>query len=289
MNADLSTGATPPFERGVSEYSEGSPARRGSTSRALIPGGVSRALNRGEIETKTLAEWLAVDMQRLLRHVQPELGIADRPWYLRARSFRELGVTRRLEAIGDLIHQESRRTPEVLTRARLHRSDVVRQWAAYAIRCNRTLDLRERLAEVMVFAADRNMSVREVAWMTFRPFVLLDVTDAIRLLRPLSAHCDARIRRFVIEVTRPRSVWGAHIPELKKDPSPGLSLLEPVRADDSKYVQDAVGNWLNDASKTNPGWVLATTSRWLKEETASATARIVRRARRSLIRSGLVR
>lgn len=33
---------------------------------------------------------------------------------------------------------------------------------------------------------------------------------------------------------------------LRRDPAPRLARLVPVRRDAAKYVQDSVGNWLND-------------------------------------------
>ena len=85
-----------------------------------------------------------------------------------------------------------------------------------------------------------------------------------------------------MEGTRPRGVWTSHIESLKRDPSLGLVLLEPVRSDASPYVRNAVANWLNDASKSRPDWVQQVCQRWTAESPTRETAWVVQRSLRTL-------
>src|SRR5437899_9077785 len=100
--------------------------------------------------------------------------------------------------------------------------------------------------------------------MSFRPHFVSNIPDGLRLLESVSLHSDPNQRRFAIEVTRPRSVWGRHIPTLKQNPRLALALLSNVQQDESRYVRLAVGNWLNDASKTKPGWVRQLCAQWAR-------------------------
>jgi 3-methyladenine DNA glycosylase AlkC len=228
-----------------------------------VPPAVLQALAAGEIETVNLMEWLAADMASLARKVGAEIGggagtaLADA-----SADMMGAGVTDRLRAGGRAIAKAAWGTPAFARLAR-HKSDLVRQWACYGVNdSSLSLSLDDRLRETLPFAADSNMSVRETAWMAFRPHLAEYFEEALPLLEELALHADANIRRFAVEVTRPRSVWGAHLPVLKCDPERAVRLLDRVKEDPSRYVKLAVGNWLNDASKSRPDWVVRTCRRW---------------------------
>lgn len=251
---------------------------------ATIPTERLRLLNLGAAETAHLTEWLAVDMAQLLKVVRRELQIRHAlPRAIAQPEFRNLGITRRLAAIGGYLVSAGCGPDDKRYRLLLsHRSDVVRQWTGYILLATHDLPLRRRLIETRLLAADSNMSVREVAWMTFRPYLAMKLMPTLHLLEPWTADDDPKIRRFAIEVSRPRSVWGRHIVELKQSPEHARPLLENVRQDPSKYVQDAAGNWLNDASKSAADWVVARAQEWLRLGASRETRRILRRGLRSI-------
>jgi 3-methyladenine DNA glycosylase AlkC len=62
------------------------------------------------------------------------------------------------------------------------------------------------------------------------------------LLQPWVHDADENIRRFACELTRPKGVWCAPIRALQAQPERALHLLEPLRADTSRYVQNSVAN-----------------------------------------------
>ena len=253
--------------------------RRGASRIADIPPDVRDALNRGELETVTLVEWLAIDMPTLLRHALADVGVEAPSAVSRAEAVRGEGVTRRLRAIGAALQDE---VPAVRDDLAAHRSDMVRAFAAFMLAADPAPDLATRLALTRGFAADRSMAVRECAWDSFRPYLAADLDRGLALLEEWIVHPDETVRRFAVEGSRPRGVWTAHIEELKREPERGLPLLEPVRSDPSRYVQNAVANWLNDASKSRPDWVREVAARWSSESPTSETAYIVRRALRTL-------
>lgn len=259
--------------------------RVGARTKNAIPPSVLRKLNIGVEESVNLMEWLAVDMDQLAHRVLKHQKVrpVGREILRQLPPLAPLGVTKRLETIGRTIGRSVESPSHAVIRfLSTHGSDIVRQWAVYAINSFTDLPLLLRLRLVRRFAADPNMTVRECAWMALRPAVARELNSALILLQDWTLDIDPNIRRTAIEVTRPRSVWGRHIVTLKDEPSLALPLLQAVRADTSMYVRTAVANWLNDAYKSQPTWVENLCKEW-SANSAKETSWIIRRALRSKV------
>lgn len=238
-------------------------------------------LNAGAIEAATLTECLAVDFAALIRAALPKTGEDAIAAMQQATGE---GISRRMALAARLIHE--RRGMAVVEELRRHASDTVRGWACFMIGAAENMTLTARLTAIRPFADDPHFGVREWSWMAVRPYIAAGPESAIALLAGWTAEPSERLRRFASEATRPRGVWCAHIGLLRQSPEKALPVLERLRADPAPYVQDSVGNWLNDASKDRPDWVRSLCARWSAESATPATARICKRALRSIDRKG---
>ncbi|WP_127081641.1 DNA alkylation repair protein [Dulcicalothrix desertica] len=252
-----------------------SPSTKKTNRPNEVPVEILEQLNSGIRESANLAEMLAIDFATLISYVIPEIS-NDANKYFKSSD----GITKRMLIAGELLSKNLGATN--LDSIAKHPADTVRSWAAYAIASIPDITLSERLNLIQPLADDNHFNVREWAWLALRPHITVNIQNAIELMAPWVEESSPNIRRFAIESTRPRGVWCPHIQELKKNPQIGLPLLEPVKADTSRYVQDSVGNWLNDAAKQQPDWVLSICKRWQVESNTKQTTRICSRALRNL-------
>lgn len=263
--------------------------RRGAFRIALIPAEVLAALNDGLLETVNLNEFMAIALPRLARSVAVQIGL-DRDGERLVDTLAMLDAFKPMQrhrhvarALYDMTAAHA--DPDVVAhRLATHPSDIARCWAAQWVGFS-ALPLPAQLQSVRRFAADPHFGVREIAWMAVRDAVIASLDEALALLQPWTADEDPNIRRFASELTRPRGVWCAQIEALKSEPWRALPLLESLRADDNRYVQNSVANWLNDASKTQAEWVDQLGARWLAESPVPATRYVVKRALRTLSKS----
>lgn len=234
-------------------------------------------LNAGEVEAATLTECLAVDFAALMGNVLPEIGADALAEMERGAA---TGISKRMSLAARLIREKL--GDSALDRLGRRQSDTVRGWACFMIGATDAMPLHDRLSAIRPYADDRHFGVREWSWMAVRPHLAAELESAIAMLAEWTADPSERVRRFASEAIRPRGVWCAHIGALRAQPQLGLAVLDPLRADPSGYVQDSVSNWLNDAGKDRPDWVQAVCARWSAESPTPATARICKRALRSI-------
>lgn len=247
--------------------------RKGASSPNNVPCEVLTLINEGNIPTVNLGEALATDNRLLLKNICDDNKIS-------------LDISRLAETKLMSIYREIARLLLTLNERDFtvfssHISDVPRCWACLSVGY-RKVPLIEKLEMIKPFADDIHMGVREMAWMALRDDIAADIPYAVELLTEWTASESPYIRRCASEATRPRGVWCSHISRLKESPEIALSILEPLRSDSHKYVQDSVANWLNDASKSRPEWVISVTDRWRAESPTKETAKICKRALRTL-------
>lgn len=244
---------------------------------------VMNDLNTGLIPSANLVEWLAVDQLKLLHHTLREALPAQSLAKLSEKmdALPKKSVNTLAQAIGAWLANEVH-DPQLLGQLAAHPSDTVRGWMCYRVAAAPTRSFSTRLIAMQDFAADAHFGVREVAWMALRPHIIKQLPEALTALQSFAKNEDPNLRRFASEASRPRGVWCAHIPELKKDPALALPLLELLKNDPSRYVQDSLGNWLNDAAKNQPEFVRNTCAKWLADHPTKATEYIVKRGLRNL-------
>jgi 3-methyladenine DNA glycosylase AlkC len=245
--------------------------RKGSRTLNNVPLDVIEQLNEGVLETANLMEALTVDFARLL---QSALGYSlseDRQQRLKS-----LGITQRMREASRYLLEQKFNIDSLLS----HPSDTVRGWAGYMIAFDSRLSLKQKFNLIQNLADDHHFGVREWSWLSMRPYSVEDPALVIELLKPWLTQ-TANKRRFASEITRPRGVWCAHITILKEQPQMALSILDALKADPSRYVQNSVANWLNDSAKSQRQWVKDLCQVWQQESPTEATAYICKRALRN--------
>lgn len=264
--------------------------RKGARKASDIPNEVLTLLNQGKIESVNLTEWQAVSHISLVKNVLPSMGLEEKLEFLLTEIEKQKVETgmKAIRLIGSLldtamIDESAAKKEDLIKLCSHHVSDSVRCWAAFMNKDN-DYSLEERLLYIRSFAADHHFGVREIAWMSIREDLSANLGNSVDLLTEWAKSEDENIRRFSLESIRPRGVWTKHIEILKEEPNIALPILNLLKSDPSKYVQDSVGNWLNDASKTQPEWVRNLCDEWQKDSPSKETDRIIKKAQRTIVK-----
>ena len=115
-----------------------------------------------------------------------------------------------------------------------------------------------------------------------RPFIQRYGQPMIERMTDWSRHENHWVRRLASEGSRPRLPWAMALPDLKRDPSPLLPILENLNQDPSETVRRSVANSLNDISKDNPDFVIARLTEW--QGLGENTDALLRHACRTLLK-----
>ncbi|PFO71959.1 DNA alkylation repair protein [Bacillus cereus] len=265
--------------------------RKGARKVNEIPKEVLQLLQQGKVESVNLTEWLAINHIELLKNVLPSIGLKDSLECIEAELEKQnvetgMKVIRIAGTLLDeiILKEYEGNKEDILLKLSNHISDSVRCWAAFMNKkSNNTL--KDTLTYIRPFAADHHFGVREIAWMSIREDLSQNIEESVELLVEWAKSEDENIRRFSVESIRPRGVWSKHIEVLKQEPEKALPILNLLKSDPSKYVQDSVGNWLNDASKTKPDWVLKLCEEWAKDIDIKSTSRIIKKAKRTILKN----
>ena len=256
--------------------------RKGARSLKDLNPEVITYLSKGLIETKNLMEWLATDQLQLLQLVLIDIGKED--WFsmfeVAINNQKKPTANSNTKIIGETFGQmtEDSKVYDILKN---HTSDIVRCWSCWAESLHYD-DLNELLNTMKFYAADKHFGVREIVILATKPRMIEDLALAIEILTPWTLSEDENIRRYAVESMRPVGVWVKRIAKFQEEPELALPILESLKSDTSKYVRDAVANWINDASKSQPEWVKQLCSRWEKASSTKETAYIVKRGMRTL-------
>lgn len=265
--------------------------RKGARKVNEIPKEVLQLLQQGKVESVNLTEWLAINHIELLKNVLPSIGLKKSLECIVAELEKQ-NVETGMKAIritgtllDEIILKEYEgKKEDILLKLSDHISDSVRCWAAFMNKKSNST-LKDTLTYIRPFAADHHFGVREIAWMSIREDLSQNIEESVDLLVEWAKSEDENIRRFSVESIRPRGVWSKHIEVLKQEPEKALPVLNLLKSDPSKYVQDSVGNWLNDASKTKPDWVLNLCEEWEKDTDIKSTSRIIKKAKRTILKN----
>jgi 3-methyladenine DNA glycosylase AlkC len=220
-------------------------ARRGAVRKVFVTPVLRARIESGELETATHIEQMAVSMSALMAAIEPTL---QEP----ARSLDGLPFLSRMRAGGALLHT-LHGSSVYSSGPRLGYPDIARGWQVLAIQCD-ALSVEDAYAFAAPFADDPHFAVREWAWLAVRPWVVAEPPAALSMALALAKVGSNRVRRFSIESTRPRSVWGTHIKALKTRPDLAVPLLDEVAQDRDRYVLKSTANWIRDAAHTRPDW-----------------------------------
>lgn len=117
-----------------------------------------------------------------------------------------------------------------------------------------------------------------------RPFIIKYPNHMMTQMLVWSNHDHWGVRRLASEGCRPRLPWAMALPDLKKNPTPILPVLEKLKNDPARFVRLSVANNLNDIAKDNPEIVIDLVQKW--QGTSEEVDWVIKHGCRTLLKQG---
>lgn len=129
--------------------------------------------------------------------------------------------------------------------------------------------------------AIEEITKRNTGEYTIRPYIENHLKKSLSQLKKWSKSKNRHVRRLSSEGPRPRLPWANKLQIFIDDPSPILPILNTLKDDPSKYVQNSVANCINDILKDNLDIGKDLIERWIPAESKN-TSWIIKHALRIL-------
>lgn len=242
------------------------------------------------VPKETPAQNSIADLQSILTEHFPEVRWNALGSELDKQGFFQAGMQQQVRILAEAtaaLLGEQHKTAELIPALSASPVEKVRGVAAFTVPVAYADDLEAQLQSLRTTGALEGTWPRELSATVLHKLIIqYGVTMVLPLVDNWIEDPDPAIRRLVVESFRPRGVMLAHISELKQDPAPLRTILEPLLDDDADYVRKAVANNLNDISRDNADVVLDWAGEWMTSDASRERRWILSRALRTLVNDG---
>ncbi|MEZ4725001.1 MAG: DNA alkylation repair protein [Candidatus Kapaibacterium sp.] len=130
--------------------------------------------------------------------------------------------------------------------------------------------------------AIEDITKRNTGEYAIRPYIVAHPEKAISVMHEWSKNENFHIRRLSCEGLRPRLPWAKKLDMFIENPNKIIPILENLKDDKVKYVQNSVANCINDILKDNLEIGLALIESWSKGQIGKERQWIIKHATRKL-------
>lgn len=132
--------------------------------------------------------------------------------------------------------------------------------------------------------AIEEITKRNTGEYTIRPYIENDSKRTMAQILVWAQDKNKHVRRLASEGVRPRLPWASKLDIFIHNPKPIIPILNKLKDDPSKYVQKSVANCINDILKDNPDIAKALIEKWNGPNIGKQRKWIIKHALRNLLK-----